>query len=145
LIKQISFTEVCELWKQLWPNREIDTHSTMRYNDDPYPAIREMYEVTYFGYFDKNKLLGVNSGHATSRFHYRSRGLFVLPEYRKNGIGIELLKATIDKSKEENTKICWSIPRKQSINTYTTAGFIKDSHWFSTETNEENCIVIKKL
>ena len=50
-----------------------------------------------------------------------------------------------DKSKEENTKICWSIPRKQSINTYTTAGFIKDSHWFSTETNEENCIVIKKL
>ena len=50
---------------------------------------------TFWGAFHNDKLVGVNSGHMTLGRLYRSRGLVVLPEYRKKQIAQKLLMKTI--------------------------------------------------
>jgi GNAT superfamily N-acetyltransferase len=147
MIKHIDFSTILEVWqKNLWPDRKnITPTSNMRFMDTTYIAISNMYIPTFYGYFINDKLVGVNSGHSSSRIHYRSRGLWVDPNYRKQGIGIELLKYTFDLAKKENRIVCWSLPRKESINTYLKVGFEQCSNYFQTETSEHNCYVSKEL
>ena len=147
MIKELKYNEVYFFWKNyLWPNREIITPmSTMRYMDKPYKEIEKKYEPTFYGYVIDDKIIGVNSGHASSKIHYRSRGLYVLPEYRGKNIGVELLKYSIQLAKKENKKYCWSLPKKTALKTYLTAGFEQTSNFFQTETSNLNCYVIKEL
>ena len=145
MIEKIKYEDILDLWSILWPTRTNNTHSNMRYKDTAFPKITELYAATYWGYFDSNTLVGVNSGHSSSLLHYRSRGLYVLPEYRKKGIATQLLQEVIKQGKTENRKLCWSLPRKEAIDAYLSVGFNQDSTWFETETSEQNCYVIKKI
>ena len=147
MIKELDYETVYEFWqKYLWPNRAIIMPmSTMRYNDIAYKGILKNYVPTFFGYIIDNTVVGVNSGHATSRIHYRSRGLYVMPGYRNNNIGKLLLEYTIQLAVKENKKYCWSLPRKTALKTYLNAGFEQTSDFFKTETSELNCYVIKEL
>jgi GNAT superfamily N-acetyltransferase len=144
MIIKISFEEIFDLWQiHLWPTRisKIESHSAMLLNGT-ITLSNFNYHATYFAYKLDNKIVGCNSGHKCEDNSYRSRGLFVFPEYRKQGIGIELLKATIQQGKEENSNLIWSFPRKSSWNTYKTAGFTLVSEWSNCE-NEINayCII----
>lgn len=147
MIVEIDFAKILNFWQvYLWPNRStITPMSTMRYMDDPYKEIEKIYKPTFYGYFIDDKLVGVNSGHASSRIHYRSRGLYVLPEHRGKHIGVELLKYSLRLAENEEKKYCWSLPRKSALKTYLNAGFEQTSDFFETETSEFNCYVIKKL
>ena len=92
---------------------------------------------TFFGYIQDNKIVGVNSGHACED-NYRSRGLWVEPGYRNQGIGTILLKATIDQGVSEGFDLIWSYPRNTSWPTYRSAGFKLTSKWQTSETSEAN-------
>ncbi len=145
MIKELLYNEVHQVWQEfLWPERNnILPMSNMRYKDTAYDNIYKNYKPTFFGYILDDKIVGVNSGHSTSRVHYRSRGLYVMPEYRHNNIGKHLLEYTITLAKAENKKYCWSLPRKVALKTYLNAGFEQTSKFFETETSEQNCYVIK--
>lgn len=147
MIKEIDFKTIKEIWQQhLWPDRiNITPLSNLRYKDIPNILISQHHTAKFFAYYVDNKIVGVNSGHPSSRIHYRSRGLWVDPEYRKQGIGTSLLLYTIEQTKKEGKFFCWSLPRKQSLTTYLNAGFEKTSDFFETETNELNCYVMKEL
>jgi GNAT superfamily N-acetyltransferase len=101
------------------------------------------YNPTFFGYYINDKLTGVNSGHMTMDNKYRSRGLYVFPEYRGKGIGIELLLAAIKQGKNEDAKLCWSFPRQESVNTYLSVGFTLSSDFATSETGT-NAYCFKK-
>jgi GNAT superfamily N-acetyltransferase len=147
MIKEIDFATIKSIWQEyLWPNRkDIMPMSNMRYQDTPYIAISQIYTPTFFAYFVDNKIAGVNSGHCSSRFHFRSRGLFVFSQYRGKGIGTELLKHVCQLGKTNGMAYCWSLPRKESLSTYLNAGFECTSDFFKTETSELNCYVSKQL
>jgi GNAT superfamily N-acetyltransferase len=147
MIKEISFDTIYNFWsKDLWPDRkQINSMSNMRFMDTANLSISKIYVPTFFGFFINEKLVGVNSGHSSSRIHYRSRGLWVEPAYRNQGIGVELLKYTFSLAEKEKRVICWSLPRKSSIGSYLKAGFEQCSEYFKTETSEQNCYVSKNL
>lgn len=147
MIKELEYNDVYFFWKTyLWPDRKtITPMSTMRYMDEPYKDIEKKYKPTFYGFIVNNNIVGVNSGHASSKIHYRSRGLYVLPEYRGNNIGVELLKYCMLLAQRENKKYCWSLPKKTALKTYLKAGFEKTSDFFQTETSDLNCYVIREL
>jgi GNAT superfamily N-acetyltransferase len=87
------------------------------------PGIKERYRAIYFGQFVGNQLVGVNSGHLTSRTDFRSRGLCVLPESRGQGFGASLLEAVIRHGRENGATRIWSYPRESARAVYEKKGF----------------------
>jgi GNAT superfamily N-acetyltransferase len=99
-------------------------------NMDPIP--------TFFAFIVDGEIAGVNSGHMCKDNHYRSRGLYVFPDFRGKGIGTILLKATIAQAKAETAVLCWSYPKKTSWKSYLAAGFKLASCWGGSETSDAN-------
>jgi GNAT superfamily N-acetyltransferase len=129
-VKTISFEEICSIWSEkLWPNRvsKIETHSAMTWPhthpNQPYSMDVFNYPATFFGIYDLDKLIAVNSGHLTTQQEYRSRGLWVDPDYRGMGLAQIILLATIDQAKQEGAEMIWSIPRLTAVSAYERAGF----------------------
>lgn len=147
MIKQISWEEILFIWSTyLWPSRKspIESHSAMCYLKGL--DIYNMHTTpTFLGYFKDNDLVGVNSGHGCANNNYRSRGLWVNPNYRNQGIGTTLLLATIEQAILEKSDFIWSFPRYSSKHTYESAGFTITSDWIPSETSEQNAYCIKKL
>lgn len=136
MIIKITFEEIFLIWSEyLWPGRvsRIEPVSAMLYLQG-HDLKNYNYEPTFFGYYVGTELAGVNSGHMCCDLSYRSRGLFVFPEYRKKGIATSLLLETIQQGSKEYAKFVWSLPKKDSWSAYSNAGFILSSDWINTET-----------
>jgi hypothetical protein len=87
--QQITFEQILPVWQnKLWPNRvsKIETHSAMTWPsshpNQPYDMNVFNYPVYFFGIYDQDKLVAVNSGHLTTLTEFRSRGLWVDSDYR---------------------------------------------------------------
>jgi GNAT superfamily N-acetyltransferase len=97
----------------------------------------------FFGYIINDNIVAVNSGHACpNQNNYRSRGLWVDPNYRKQGIAQQLLTATIKQGHQEGYTQIWSYPRRSSWSTYQAVGFELISDWNASETSESNAYCI---
>ena len=89
----LTFEEICKVWQEkLWPNRQspIETHSAMTWpltNSIPIDMDIFKYEPFFYGILENDELVAVNSGHKTEKNIYRSRGLWVDPNFRKKGYG----------------------------------------------------------
>lgn len=140
MITKITFEKIYQIWDNfLWPSRvsKIEPNSAMMYLGGY--TLENMSTVpSYFGYFINNQLVGVNSGHKCSDNSYRSRGIFVFPEYRKLGIATQLLKETIKQGDLEKCSFVWSYPRKTGWKAYELAGFRLTSDWEMCETSDAN-------
>ena len=129
-VQQITFEQILPIWhNKLWPNRVsiVETHSAMTW---PYTHINKSYDATvfsypttFFGIYDQNKLIAVNSGHLTTQQEFRSRGLWVDPDYRGKKLAQQILLATIDQAKQEGAEMVWSIPRLTALPAYEKVGF----------------------
>lgn len=140
MIKTISFEQIYPIWRTyLWPNRTspIESNSAMIYSGG-YTMDNMHTTPTFFGYFIDTKLVGVNSGHKCSDNSYRSRGIYVIDQYRHLGIATALLKETIKKGNLEGCDFTWSYPRKTSWRAYEQAGFYLTSDWEISETSDAN-------
>ena len=147
MIVNISFDDIYDVWvNKLWPKRHspIEPTSAMNFLGG-YDINNMSYSPSFFGYMFDNKLVGVNSGHMCSDNSYRSRGLYVEEDYRRQGIGVKLLLETVNQAKKENAIMVWSLPRKTSYFTYNNAGFVLASDWFATETSDFNAYVKLQL
>jgi GNAT superfamily N-acetyltransferase len=131
MITNISWNEIFKIWKDdLWPGRTIPIEPTSAMNFRVGYDMKNMeYMPTFFGYVLDKTIVGVNSGHGCVDTSYRSRGLWVHPNYRKQGIGQRLLKATIDQARIEKCNLVWSYPRYTSWKTYQSVGFELASEW----------------
>src|SRR5210317_1798640 len=115
-VSRIDFNTIQSIWKnKLWPNRNsaIETHSAMTWPFEGNPESIDIkifdYPATFWGAFLDNKLVGVNSGHRTTIEQYRSRGIWVDPEYRKRGVAQMLFLMTAHQAKVEGCEMLWSI------------------------------------
>jgi GNAT superfamily N-acetyltransferase len=145
MIIKTEFDNIKEIWQTfLWPTRisKIETHSAMLLNKT-YDIKNFDYAPTFLLYMIDDKIAGCNSGHMCSDNTYRSRGLYVFPEYRKKGIGKELLKFTINIGREEHADTVWSYPRYESWSTYSSAGFNLLSSWEKSETGTNAYCILK--
>jgi len=136
MIEKVNYEIVYNIWvNHLWPDRKspIEQHSAMLINQT-YDLKNYEYEPTFFIYRVDGKIAGCNSGHKCCDSTYRSRGLYVFPDYRKKGYGKELLLATIDQGLKEDSTAVWSYPRYESWPTYKSAGFDLISDWSQSET-----------
>jgi len=146
MIVKISFEEILEIWQTyLWPTRisKIESHSAMLL-DGTMTLQNWQYQPSYFAFKLDNNIVGCNSGHKCEDNSYRSRGLFVFPEYRKKGIGVELLKYTVQQGIDEGCNLVWSYPRQSSWNTYQKTGFSLYSDWHQGE-NDINAYCVLKI
>lgn len=140
MIVTISWKDIESIWREkLWQARQspIEPNSAMNFLGG-YSNFNMTTEPIFLGYYFYDKLVGVNSGHMCENKEYRSRGLYVDPEHRGQGIGVQLLDATINQARNENAKMIWSLPRFTSWKTYQKAGFILHGDWFRTETSDSN-------
>jgi len=145
MISIISYHDIYPIWRNhLWPNRksEIEAHSAMLYMKG-YDLKNYEYTPSFFAYKIDDEIVGVNSGHMCCDNSYRSRGLFVFPKYRKQGIGKELLEYTIKTGIYEGADFVWSYPRKTSWRVYTSAGFELSTEWFESEIGENAFCIFK--
>lgn len=129
-IQQITFEEILPIWTtELWPNREskIETHSAMTWPNthfgQPYSMEVFSYPAVFFGIYDQTKLIAVNSGHLTTATEYRSRGLWVDPDYRGKKLAQQILLATVTQATKEGARMIWSIPRLTALPAYERVGF----------------------
>lgn len=146
-IKIITFDEILPLWRELWyPKRDIQKRSgrLLITGFDRSIITNDDIKVTYFGAELDNKIVGVNSGYSPNGFGYRSRGLYVLPEYRRRGIAQELLQSTEEQAHRENKPLLWSMPRRTALKAYKKFGFKVMSKFFKGEYGE-NCFAVKGL
>jgi GNAT superfamily N-acetyltransferase len=144
-IKRITFEEVLPLWKKLWhPKEDIQKRSGRRllYGFDRSVITNDNIEVTYFGAEIDGKIVGVNSGYIHTG--YRSRGLYVLPEHRRNGISQALFKATEEDAKKKSIAYIWSMPRETALSAYKKFGFHIVSDFFYGEYGQ-NCFVMREI
>jgi GNAT superfamily N-acetyltransferase len=135
MIIEIDFDTIYPIWKQfLWPERisKIESNSAMNYLGG-YALQNLDTKPTFFAYVIKDEIVGVNSGHLCLDKSYRSRGLYVSPNYRKQGIGTKLLLASIIQAEKENAKFVWSYPKLTAHKTYLSAGFTITSDWEQSE------------
>ena len=149
MIKEIEFKEIYPIWsKELWPERnDIRKVSSMTYNKGTYMEVYN-YKFSipkFLAYFNEGKIVGVNSLHLVSKLECRSRGLWVNTEHRGKGIGRKLLEHTIELGKLYNCNYIWSLPRRESLSVYLTAGFEKTSEWINEGVlYGPNCYVCKR-
>lgn len=140
MITKISFEEIYPIWRcELWPDREsaIEPNSAMQFTGG-YDIYNMSTIPTFFAFKIDNIIAGVNSGHMCAGNVYRSRGIYVYDRFRGRGIGVHLLKATIDQGLNEGASFVWSYPRKSSWSTYQAAGFYLMTDWESSETSLSN-------
>jgi len=133
ITKEITFEEIKVLWEtKLWVGREspIKPMSSMTYWRDYDMEIYNKFTPTFWGVFDGSKIVGVNSGHRTDANYYRSRGIWVDPDYRGRGIAQKLFTALERQAIKEDCSKIWSIPRKSAFKAYENYGFKRTSEWF---------------
>ena len=140
MLSKIAFDEIYPVWKNhLWniESKKIEPNSAMKFLGGY--SIENMHTPNVFLAYKKNEVIvGVNSGHLCDDGSFRSRGLFVFPDYRKSGIGRILLEETINEAIKVNATFVWSYPKKSSWNTYKSVGFDLASEWEKSETSDAN-------
>ena len=119
--------------------------SSMTYSGGHNLQIYEKYKPSFFVFEINEEIVAVNSCHKSGDDEMRSRGLWVKPEYRRQGITRKLFDAIFDEALSQQCKYVWSLPRKTALTAYQASGFVKTSDWLETETSEANCYVRKML
>jgi len=154
VINKITYEDIYEYWKLLWDYKFLPKSGVILFNlNERNGSIHENedIEVSFFGAFINDKIVGVNSGFCPDSNQYRSRGLYVLPEYRRQGIAYELLKATEAQGKKEGKFLLWSVPRQSALSVYLKYGFKQASNFFEADwgipdfVKMNHCFVIKTI
>lgn len=144
-LQQIDFLTILPIWKKLlWPERTsaIEPVSCIQlFGEKEYSIMSNA--PTFFGVFKDGQLVGVNSGFKTSNELYRSRGIYVLPEFRKFGVSTMLFSAVCDQGRKERCSTVWSMPRLSALWAYQRFGFtvVSQTENRYNEQNEDHVYV----
>lgn len=122
-IEDISYEQILPIWREhLWPERrsDIEPVSCMVFGGGIDPDYLKA-EPTFWAYYANDQIVAVNSGHPTDN-GYRSRGLWVHPDYRRQGIGSHMVALTMLRAILTNKDYVWSFPRLEALSAYKATG-----------------------
>lgn len=131
---QLTYHEVEELWlrEDMWGSKLYAGHTSenlyfdgIKYfgGTDKRQKNVDWSHPAYYGVKVNGKLVGVNSYYKSSEICARSRGLYVLPDYRSVGMATYLLEHAIEANRDKDYQYMWSMPRAGSTEAYQRAGF----------------------
>src|SRR3569833_3638642 len=111
-IRPTDFQTVLPFWRdKIWPGRQspIRPLSTMLYLGGYDVSIMERYkdDVRFFVAYDGNMMVGVTSGHPTSKQHFRHRTFYVEPNFQRLGIGAALMAHVEQAGAEAGCDLIW--------------------------------------
>lgn len=104
----------------LRPNLPIET---CRFDGDNLPS------TVHFGYYDDEKLVGIvsvfekNNENWNNNRQFQIRGMAVLEEFQKKGIGEKLVQTVINLAQEKEIQLIWFNARKNAVPFYEKIGF----------------------
>ena len=152
---ETTFEKIYDLWNEgLWPGRvsKIEHMSALKWENcgnskiTKDRSIFDKYDPTFWAVREDDEIIGVNSGFRTSDDIYRSRGLYLIPEKRGEGLSRILLKLTIETAKKQECRTIWTMPRKSALVAYESVGFRKIGDWIDEGVEfGPNCIAIKEI
>ena len=134
-VSEADFQEIYDFWKNfLWAGRrsKIEACSSMKYLGGYDLSIKKFGKPRFWKATREGKIIGVNSGHSTSMKDFRSRGLWIHPNFRNQGNAQKLLQAVKEEAIIRECEYVWSVPRKEAINAYLKFGFQITSDWFNS-------------
>lgn len=126
VVKKVNFKDIVSAWDKLWPGRDHDPYSSMLRLGGHDIRIRDNYDYTCIAAYDwgdKGKLVGVQVGHRSSKQDYRTRGLWIDPNSRGQGIAQMLFCKLEEYAKFQGCRWLWSFPRLSSLPAYMKAGY----------------------
>ena len=143
LCHEITYAEIEPYWDKLWLGRTYEPTSAMCYLGG-YHAWAPKKACYYAITDEQGKTCGVNSCHDTGNLLVRSRGLWVDPAYRGQGLGQKLLEFAVDWTKANGYSALWSYPKLSAWNTYRSVGFERQLDWQTDpDTKQQNCYAIR--
>jgi len=148
MLKKIEWETIHKIWRDhLWKGRVSAIKPTNGLKlFGGYDKKIEDNTPTFFGVFHGDKCVGVNSGHITGNTQYRSRGIYVFPEYRGKGFSQMLFQAVETQGRAEGKDVLWSMPRESALPAYERYGFHQVSEMFDKGMEfGPNCYVIKRI
>lgn len=148
-LRDSNFEEIEHIWvNHLWPKRKspVKAISPISFDLKYDASIKNSEPIFYVAESTKREIAGVISGFRTSEALYRSRGLYVFPQFRKLGISQILLQAIKNKAENERCAQIWTLPRQTAWPAYEKFGFQKVSDWLTNDMEfGPNCIAIYPL
>ena len=123
MIREITFSKIKLYWDAyLWRERLNEGIYVDQVNfEGPLEWVTyEVLEPKFIAYYDRNKIVGVESGYKTSDDYFRVRGLWVNKRYRGQGIATKLIQYFEDRA---DCKYIWSMPRESALPFYLVYGF----------------------
>lgn len=138
-IRPTDFETVLPFWRdKIWPGRQspIRPVSTMLYLGGFDVSIHDRYknDVRFFaaywdgvGSYDRDHMIGVTSGHPTSKQHFRHRTFYVEPAFQRLGIGAALMAAVEQAGADAGCELIWGLPRNYMVPFFLSRGWIQAS------------------
>lgn len=104
----------------LRPNLDVES---CRFEGD------NLLSTTHFGFYDDEKLVGIVSVFEKTNENWKEnrqfqiRGMAVLDDFQKKGIGEKLVQTVINFAKEKEVKVIWFNARKNAVPFYEKLDF----------------------
>ena len=125
--KRIEFIDIVPYWNKLWGDRIHTVYSSMLMRGNHDYHIKDTYKYRCWCAYDsarKDRIVGVMAGHKSEPLCYRTRGLWVDPDYRGQGIAQGLFALAELQAKNEHCRWLWSYPRLAALPAYMKSGYV---------------------
>jgi GNAT superfamily N-acetyltransferase len=140
------FEIILPFWRILWPHiKTITPTSAIDFGGRQRNLELLNKKPIFLIAFLNEKIVGVNSFYDTSKTMCRSRGLWVDPLYRKQGIGTHIIQETEKIGIKQGFEKIWSIPRYEALPFYIKCGFKIASSFFNEYQFGPHCFAVKNL
>ena len=151
-VEQISFDEIQIIWEEyLWPDKKNGVAKanewTWKWHKPELEKDKQMakeVEPIFVCIKSGLEIVAVNSCYLSGKeglFNYwRSRGLWVHPDFRGHKYSSVLLIWCLEYAKKQGGTYMWTVPRKSAFPAYKSVGFVKYSSWFDDGQYGPNCI-----
>jgi GNAT superfamily N-acetyltransferase len=139
LCESCSFENVADIWaRELWPGRisAIEPNSAMKWLGGIDMELMKS-NPSFWRVLRTGETVGVLSGHFGGLVEgnkglqrsYRTRGLWVSTEVRRQGVAKLLMQAAFNQAADENCFAVWTFPRESSMPFYESVGFRRVGNW----------------
>ncbi len=174
VLEDCQFEDVLPIWQaKLWPGRisKIESNSAMKWlggiDLELMQAPASFWRIRLAeNQFDKTEppVIAVLSGHFGGLISsdnenidskklvrgFRTRGLFVAPEFRGMGAASAIMNAAFIEAKRSGCEVVWTFPRKTAMPAYEKMGFKMVGSWVGENDPGAgefgpNCFAIKHL
>lgn len=123
--KRVEYPDILPYWEMLWPGRDHSVYSSMLMRGGIDHHIKDEYKHRCWIAFDDTNMrtAGVMAGHKSESLCYRTRGLWVNPAYRGQGVAQGLFALAELQAKNEHCRWLWSYPRLSALPAYMKSGY----------------------